>query len=60
MTKGTILTSATMPWHWLFFCLALKLCYKDLPRNYDSLKYIARMPRGLEVALVDFSLNRRP
>ena len=25
MTKGTILTSATVPWHWLFFCPAPKV-----------------------------------
>ena len=31
--KGAELASATMPWHWLFFCLASKLCYKNLPWN---------------------------
>ena len=42
------------------FCLASKPCFKNLPRNYDSLKYIARKPRGLEVALVDFRPDGRP
>ena len=32
--KGAELASATVPWHWLFFCLALKVCYKNLPRNF--------------------------
>ena len=27
--KGAKLASATVPWHWLFFCLALKVCYKN-------------------------------
>ena len=36
------------------FCLASKPCFKNLSRNYDTLKYIAKKPRGLEVALVDF------
>ena len=36
------------------FCLASKPCFKNLPRNYNTLKYIAKKPRGLEVALVDF------
>ena len=36
------------------FCLASKPCFKNLPRNYDTLKYIAKKPRGLEVAQVDF------
>ena len=31
--KGAELASATVPWHWLFFCLASKLCYKNLPPN---------------------------
>ena len=34
MGKGAELTSATVPWHWLFFCLASKVCYKNLPRNF--------------------------
>ena len=36
------------------FCLASKPCFKNLPRNYNTLKYMAKKPRGLEVALVDF------
>ena len=56
MAKGTELASATVPWHWLFFCLASKLCYE----NYDILNYLSKKLRGLEVALVDFSLDRRP
>ena len=56
MIKGAELASATVPWHWLFFCLASKLCYE----NYDILNYLSKKLRGLEVALVDFSLDRRP
>ena len=41
------------------FCLASKPCFKNLPRNYDTLKYIAKKPRGLEVALVDFKPDWR-
>ena len=33
--KSAELTSATVPWHWLIFCLASKLCYKNLPRNFS-------------------------
>ena len=33
--KGAELASATVPWHWLIFCLASKLCYKNLPRNFS-------------------------
>ena len=54
--KGAELASATVPWHWLFFCLASKLCYE----NYDILNYLSKKLRGLEVALVDFSPDRRP
>ena len=32
--NGVHLASATVPWHWLFFCLAMKVCYKNLPRNF--------------------------
>ena len=32
--KGAELASATVPWHWLFFCLASKVCYKNLPWNF--------------------------
>ena len=42
-----------VPWHWLFFCLVLRLCYKNMPRN------LSNKLRGL-VALVDFSLVWRP
>jgi len=41
------------------FCLASKPCFKNLPQNYTTLKYIAKKPRGLEVALVDFRPNWR-
>ena len=40
-------------WDWLFFCLASRLCYKNMPRK------LSNKLRGL-VALVDFSLDRRP
>ena len=33
ISKGAELASATVPWHWLFFCLASKLCYKNLPQD---------------------------
>ena len=56
ISKGAELASATVPWHWLFFCLASKLYYE----NYDILNYISKKLRGLEVALVDFSSDRRP
>ena len=36
------------------FCLASKPCFKNLPLNYNPLKYIAKKPQGLKVALVDF------
>ena len=55
ISKGADLASDTLPWHWLFFCLALKLCFKNLPRNYDTLEYLSKKLRGLDVALVDFS-----
>ena len=42
-----------VPWHWLFFCLVSRLCYKNMPRKHSN------KLRGL-VALVDFSLDRRP
>ena len=32
--KGDKLASATVQWHWLYFCLAWKVCYKNLPRNF--------------------------
>ena len=37
MYKGAELASATVPWHWLFFFLASKLCYKNMPQNYEYL-----------------------
>ena len=60
MTKGAELASATVPWHWLFFCLALKLYYENLPRNYDTQKYLSKKLWSLEVGLVDFSPEWRP
>ena len=42
MVKGAHLASATMPWHWLFFCPALKVrAYFGCPvtKNLDSLKW---------------------
>ena len=53
ITKGAILTSAMAL---VVFCLASKPCFKNLPRNYNTLKYMAKKPRGLEVALVDLDL----
>ena len=41
----------------LVFCPALKLCYENLPQKYDTLKYLSQKLRGLEVVLVDFSLD---
>ena len=32
--KGAKLASATVQRHWLYFCLAWKVCYKNLPRNF--------------------------
>ena len=58
--KGAKLASATVPWHWLFFCLASKLCYENLPRNYDTQKYLSKKLWSLEVGLVDFSPEWRP
>ena len=49
--KGAKLATATVPWHWLVFCLASRLCY-ETPRNYE---YLSKKHRGLEVAMVDFS-----
>ena len=50
IVKGAKPTSTSVPWHWLFLP---RLEY--LPRNYDTLKSIAKKPWSLEVALVDFS-----
>ena len=36
------------------FCLPSKPCFKNLPQHCNTLKYIAKNPQGLEVALVDF------
>ena len=58
--KGAKLASATVPWHWLFFCLASKLCYENLPRNYDTQKNLSKKLWSLEVGLVDFSPEWRP
>ena len=41
------------------FCLASKPCFKNLPLNYNPLKYIAKKPQGLKVALDDFRPNWR-
>ena len=48
--KGAILTSATGPWHWLFFAPPRKSVHKSVhilgaPKNH---------PQIPEVALVDF------
>ena len=46
------LGSATVPWHWLFFCPALKVStYFGCPEK--------RIPRIPEVALVDLTPDRR-
>ena len=43
INKGAELASATVPWHWLFFCLASKLCYKkfasDFPISLEASKW---------------------
>ena len=44
--KGAELASATVAWHWLFFCLALKLSYKILPRNNHTKKIALRPQSG--------------
>ena len=42
-----------------FFLLALNTCFEK-PRNYDTLKYLAKKPWSLEMALVDFSCHLAP
>ena len=42
MYKGVHLASATVPWHWLFFCPAAKVrAYfgRHITKNLDSLKW---------------------
>ena len=42
MYKGVHLASATVPWHWLFFCPAPKVrAYfgRHITKNLDSLKW---------------------
>ena len=51
--KGAKLVSAIVPCHWLFFCLASKICLKTMPISLI-------LKPCLEVALVIFAPDCRP
>ena len=53
MFKGAHLASATVPWHWLFFCPAPNV------RTYFGC-LVTKRPQIPEMALVDFCPDWRP
>ena len=53
MYNGAHLASATVPWHWLFFCPAPKFGV-----YFGCL--VKKKSQSPEVALVDFRPNGRP
>ena len=53
MSKGAKQASATVPWHWLFFCPAPKI------HNTKQVHILGKNSQIPEVALVDFTPDQR-